>query len=111
MNRKWKLSDFRERIEIYSLTTQANDQGFPVDTLTRHSCPFAKVERGSQVNEDTDGKRNIEEVWNILLKSEVCKLVKPEYKIKINSVNTFLDILNIEEVDIYVNRIIAKAEK
>ena len=108
---KWKLSDFRERIEVYKVTTQTNDQGFPEDTIVRHSCPFAKVERGTLVLQDGDGKHNTETIWNILVKAEVCKPIQPEWKIKINSTPEYLDILSIEEVDIYVNKIVAKAEK
>ena len=109
MKSRIKLSDLRDRIEIYSVTSQSNaTTKLPEDTRKLLGCYYAKIEMITRVVED-DNKRMSEQIWNMFVRSQNCNQVTVECQIKWQG--KYHEVVGIDTEDLYFNKIQVKRIK
>lgn len=103
MKSKHRLAEFRERLTFYKVTRQSNTTTkLPEDTRIEIGCYFAKVERTNNVVE-SDGKREVQETWNVYLRSESCKAITIENQCKYKGI--YYEVISVDNDDFVYNRI------
>lgn len=109
MKSKHRLAEFREKLTFYKVLTQVNTTTkLPEDSLLQIGCYFAKVERSAAVTE-TEGKREVTETWNCYIRKESCKAITIENLVKYKG--TYYEVLDVQNDDIFYNRLIIKKYK
>lgn len=109
MKSKIRIAELRDQIEFHSLVTENNaTTRLPEVTTKYHGKYFAKIERSMRIIEG-DGKRNTEEIWNAYVREQNCRQLTLEMRVK--WYGKFLEILSIEDEDIFYKKITMKLIK